>query len=79
MENSKIEFTIKEKEANISIPEEIVRADGLQIMKHFIQLDIFKFIPSLEKTNFIETYQNKQTQTKKAEAKEKKAPEPKVA
>jgi len=79
VENSKIEFTIKEKETNITIPEEILRADGLQIMKHFIQLDIFKFVPSLEKINFIETHQNKQAQTKKPETKEEKAPEPKVA
>ena len=79
VENSKIEFTIKEKETNISIPEEILRADGLQIMKHFIQLDIFKFVPSLEKVNFVETHQNKQAQTKKPEAKEEKVPEPKVA
>jgi len=79
VENSKIEFTIKEKETNITIPEEILRADGLQIMKHFIQLDIFKFAPSLEKINFIETHQNKQAQTKKPETKEEKAPEPKVA
>ena len=78
VENSKIEFTIKEKEANISIPEEILRADGLQIMKHFIQLDIFKFVSSLEKVNFIETHQNKQAQIKKPEAKEEKTPEPKV-
>lgn len=78
VENSKIEFTIKEKEANISIPEEILRADGLQIMKHFVQLDIFKFVPSLEKVNFIETHQNKQAQTKKPEAKEEKPPEPKT-
>ena len=78
VENSKIEFTIKEKEANISIPEEILRADGLQIMKHFIQLDIFKFTSSLEKVNFIETHQNKQAQIKKPEAKEEKTPEPKV-
>jgi len=79
VENSKIEFTIKEKETNISIPEEIIRADGLQIMKHFVQLDIFKFVPSLEKINFVETHQNKQAQTKKPETKEEKAPEPKVA
>ena len=78
VENSKIELSIKEKETNITIPDEIVRADGLQIMKHFIQQDIFKFVPSLEKVNFIETYQNKQTQTKKTEAKEEKAPEPKT-
>ena len=79
LEDSKITFELKDKEVNITIPEEILRADGLQIMKHFIQLDIFKFIPSLEKVNFIETHLNKQTQTKKAETKEEKIPEPKTA
>lgn len=79
LEDSKITFELKDKEVNIIIPEEILRADGLQIMKHFIQLDIFKFIPSLEKVNFIETHLNKQTQTKKAETKEEKTPEPKTA
>jgi peptidylprolyl isomerase len=78
VENSKIEFTIKEKETNISIPDELFRADGVQIMKHFIQLDIFKFVPSLEKVNFVETYNNKQAQTKKPEAQKEKAPEPKA-
>ena len=70
LENSKITFELKDKEVNITIPEEILRADGLQIMKHFIQLDIFKFVPSLEKVNFIETHVNKQTQIKKTETKE---------
>ena len=79
VENSKIEFTINEKQASITIPEEIFRADGLQIIKHFIQVDIFKFVPSLEKVNFVETHQKKQTQTKKPEQKEEKAPEPKAA
>jgi len=78
LENSKISFELKDKEVNITIPEEILRADGLQIMKHFIQLDIFKFVPSLEKVNFIETHINKQTQTKKTETKEEKVPEPKT-
>ena len=68
-----------EKQATISIPEEIFRVDGLQIIKHFIQVDIFKFIPTLEKVSFVETHQKKQTQTKKPEPKEEKAPEPKVA
>ena len=71
-------FELKDKEVSISIPEEIFRADGLQIMKHFIQLDLFKFVPSLEKINFVETHVNKQAQ-KKAETKEEKAPEPKTA
>jgi len=79
LEDSKITFELKDKEVNITIPEEILRADGLQIMKHFIQLDIFKFVPSLEKVNFIETHLNKQTRTKKAETKEEKTPEPKTA
>jgi peptidylprolyl isomerase len=79
VENSKIEFTINEKQASITIPEEIFRADGLQIIKHFIQVDIFKFVSSLEKVNFVETHQKKQTQTKKPEQKEEKAPEPKAA
>ncbi len=79
LEDSKITFELKDKEVNITIPEEILRADGLQIMKHFIQLDIFKFVPSLEKVNFIETHLNKQNQTKKTETKEEKIPEPKTA
>lgn len=79
LEDSKITFELKDKEVNITIPEEILRAEGLQIMKHFIQLDIFKFVPSLEKVNFIETHLNKQNQTKKTETKEEKIPEPKTA
>ena len=78
LEDSKIKFELKDKEVNITIPEEILRADGLQIMKHFIQLDIFKFIPSLEKINFIETHLNKQAQVVKPETKEEQITEPKV-
>jgi peptidylprolyl isomerase len=78
LENSNVVFELKDKEVNVTIPDEILRADGLQIMKHFIQLDIFKFVPSLEKINFIETYLNKQTQVPKSAAKEK-TPEPKTA
>ena len=70
VENSKIAFDLQDKETNITIPEEILRADGLQIMKHFIQMDIFKFVPTLEKVNFVETHVNKQTQAKKPETKE---------
>jgi len=78
VEDAKITFDLKDKEVNITIPEEILRADGLQIMKHFIQLDIFKFVPTLQKVNFVETHVNKQTQEKKPETKEK-APEQKAA
>ena len=70
VENSKINFELMNNEVNITIPEQILRADGIQIMKHFIQLDIFKFVPSLEKINFVETHVNKQSQ-KKTETQEK--------
>jgi len=83
VENSKISFDLKDKEVNITIPEEILRADGLQIMKHFIQLDIFKFVPTLEKINFIETHINKQKEkkpeTKTEDKKEEKAVETKAS
>ncbi len=71
VEDSKIAFDLKDKEVSITIPEEILRVDGLQIMKHFIQLDIFKFVSTLEKVNFVETHINKQTPVKKPETKEK--------
>ena len=78
VEDTKIAFDLKDKEVNITIPEEILRADGLQIMKHFIQLDVFKFVPTLEKVSFVETHVNKQIQEKKPATKEK-APEQKTA
>lgn len=78
VEDAKITFDLKDKEVNVTIPEEILRADGLQIMKHFIQLDVFKFVPTLEKVNFVETHVNKQAQEKKPVTKEK-APEQKIA
>ncbi|MBL7001235.1 MAG: FKBP-type peptidyl-prolyl cis-trans isomerase [Nitrosopumilus sp.] len=78
VEDTKIAFDLKDKEVSISVPEEILRADGLQIMKHFIQLDIFKFVTTLDKVSFVETHVNKQTQEKKSEIKEK-APEQKAA
>jgi peptidylprolyl isomerase len=78
VEDTKVSFDLKDKEVSIAVPEEILRADGLQIMKHFIQLDIFKFVQTLEKVNFVETHVNKQAQEKKPEIKEK-APEQKTA
>ena len=42
-------------------------------MKHFIQLDIFKFVKILEKISFVETHINKQASEKKPEIKPKTA------
>ena len=69
VEDTKIEFNLKDDEVSVMIPEEILRADGLQIMKHFIQLDIFKFVSTLSKVSFVESHLNKQAQEKKPETK----------
>jgi len=71
VEDTKIEFDLNNNDVSISIPEEILRADGLQIMKHFIQLDIFKFVPTLNKVSFVESHINKQIQEKNPETTEK--------
>ena len=58
IEESKIKFTVNGTEADIVIPEETFLAEGLQIIKRAIVNDIFKFVPKLEKINFIEGYTN---------------------
>jgi len=48
---------------DITIPEEMFRADGLHVIKHLVQTDVFKFISALEKVNFVETYVKQQTKS----------------
>ena len=59
VENDKINFKKTGNAVDITVPEEIFRADGLAIIKHFTQTDLFKFVPSLGKVNFVESYDNK--------------------
>jgi peptidylprolyl isomerase len=66
VEDTKIAFKKNGNALDITIPEELFRVDGLQIIKHFIQMDVFKFVASIEKVNFVETYQK---QIKKEEPK----------
>lgn len=68
VEDSKISSKLTGNTLDVTIPEEIFGAESLRVIKHFIQMDAFKFVPTLEKINFVETYSNK-----KAEAKEEKA------
>ena len=80
VEDDKISFKKTGKILEITIPEEMFRADGLHAIKHFIQTDVFKFIPTLEQVNFIESHVNKTTKstekTTKTKAKTKKAKAP---
>ena len=69
VENDKIVYKKNGTMVDISIPEEIFRADGLAIIKHFIQTDLFKFVTSLTKVNFVETYENKQVSKPQSEEK----------
>ena len=55
VEDSKIVFKKTNSSLDVTVPEEIFRADGLAIIKHFVQTDLFKFLPNLEKINFVET------------------------
>ena len=80
VEDDKISFKKTGKILEITIPEEMFRADGLHAIKHFIQTDIFKFIPTLGQVNFIESHVNKTTKstekTTKTKTKTKKAKAP---
>jgi len=69
VENSKITFKKSNNTLDIPIPEELFLFDGLQVLKRLIENDIFKFIPTLEKVNFIEVHVNKQKDKPKEQAK----------
>ena len=60
VEDDKLVFKKNGDSLDITIPEEIFRAEGLSVIKHFTQLDLFKFVSSIKKINFIETYSNNQ-------------------
>ena len=68
VEDSKISSKITGNTLDVTIPEEIFGAESLRIIKHFIQMDAFKFVPTLEKINFVETYSNKKAEKKEAPA-----------
>ena len=71
IENEKIIYKKTGTTVDVTIPEEIFRADGLAIIKHFTQTDLFKFVTSLTKVNFVETYENKQAPKPESEEKPK--------
>jgi len=76
VDDAKLAFKKTGNAVDITIPEEIFRSDGLQVLKHFIQIDIFKFVPSLEKINYIETHVNKQAKSAEKKEPEKKQEKP---
>ena len=80
VKDDKISFKKTGKVLDVTIPEDMFRVDGLHAIKHFVQTDVFKFIPTLEQVNFIESHVNKKTEstekTTKPKTKTKKAKAP---
>jgi peptidylprolyl isomerase len=84
LEESKLSFKVNGTALDVTMPEETFMAEGLQIIKRAIVNDIYKFVPKLEKINFVESYANTKTEkpeTKQAESKpaEVKTAQPKAA
>jgi len=65
VEDEKIVSKVSGNTVDVTIPEDIFGAEGLRVIKHFIQIDLFKFVPTLEKINFVETYLNKKAEKPK--------------
>lgn len=54
----KTNYNSQDNTLDISLPEEVFRAEDLQVTKHFMQQNIFKFVPTLRTLRFIETHTN---------------------
>ena len=78
VEDDKISFKKTGKVLDISIPEEMFLNEGTSGIKHLIQLEVFKFVPTLEQVNFVESHINKKTKSTekntKTKTKKSKAP-----
>ena len=69
----KVEFTKKEGEVTIQVPEEAFMAEGLQVIKRGISNDITHFLLAVNKVTFEEVYAKKE-QPKAEEAPKEEAP-----
>ena len=61
-DDAETKFNSEDNTVDVIIPNEISRAETLQMAKYFVMQDVFKFVPTLHKLNFIETHVNPQTQ-----------------
>ncbi len=84
IDESKLKFEIKGTQVDVTIPDEALMMEGLQIVKRAIANEVFKFVEKLDKVNFIEVYskpKQEKPQEKTADQKplEQKPVEPKAA
>ena len=73
LDESKLKFEIKGTQLDISIPDEAMMMEGLQVVKRAIANEVFKFATKLEKINFVESYTKAKPQEKPAEQKSAEA------
>jgi len=78
IKDDKILFNKTGNILDLTIPAEMFRADGLHAITHFVQTDVFKFIPTLEKVNFVETHVKQQTKPQEKTFKKKTEPKTKT-
>lgn len=80
LDESKLKFEIKGTQLDINIPDEALMMEGLQVVKRAIANEVFKFVPTLDKINFVESYSKAKPQEKPEEKKAEATPaQPKAA
>ena len=72
LDESKLKFEIKGTQVDVTIPEEAMMMEGLQIVKRSISNEIFKFVNTLDKINFVETYMKTKQEQPQAKQEEQK-------
>jgi len=72
LDESKLKFEIKGTQVDVTIPEEAMMMEGLQIVKRSISNEIFKFVNTLDKINFVETYTKTKQEPPQAKTAEQK-------
>ncbi|MGI0086916.1 MAG: FKBP-type peptidyl-prolyl cis-trans isomerase [Nitrosotalea sp.] len=56
LDESKLKFEIKATQLDVVIPDEALMMEGLQVVKRAIANEVFKFVSTLDKINFVESY-----------------------
>jgi len=59
VEDEKINTTIEDGSLSLRLHSDLYLVEGLQIMKRAISNDVFKYVPSITRVNFIESYETK--------------------
>jgi len=73
VDESKLKVNLAIPDLEVQLPDDTYLAEGLQIVKRAVANDIFKFVPTIKNTKFVESYQAPAEQKK--EEKEDQQPQ----